>query len=128
MLEQDLVDWLSETTGVAAHYQHLDSKPPQQFVWFIRNGDGDLETLDGTGEPDIVYFDLEIYAETPAAVQAIALLIRAKRDYRGDIGDGRVEDIAFEDQRDDYESQASAETLPAYAASFQLVVSGYEAA
>jgi hypothetical protein len=127
MLEQDLVTWLSEITALPAHYQHLDSKPARAFVWFIRNGDDDLDTLDGSGEPDVVYFDLEIYDQTPVSVQSLAQVIRSYRDYRGELGDGAVDDIAFEDQRDDYESQASADTLPPYTAAFRLIVSGYEA-
>lgn len=126
-LEENLVTWLNSVTGLPVHYQHIDRQPAGAFCWFIRNGDEDLDTLDGSGEPDVVYFDLEVYAQTAAAIQSQSKILRAQRDYGGALGDGTVDDISIDDQRDDYEPQAAAESLPPYAAAFRLTISGYAA-
>lgn len=125
-LEQDLIAWLAAATGVPVHFQHLDRKPADVFVWFIRNGDESADTIDQTGDPDVVYFDLEAYASSLTEAGRIADVIRGLRDYRGAVGTGWVDDVDFQDQRDDYEPQANAESLPDYAVSFRMVVTGYE--
>lgn len=128
MLENDLITWLASVTSQTVFYQHLNREPPDSFLWFIRNGDDGNDELDGSGEPDTVYFDLEAYASTPAEIQALAKILRQQRDYRGALGSGTVDDIDFQDQRDDYEPQANADTLPDYSATFRMVVTGYESA
>ena len=128
MIENDLRTWLSELLGVHIHYQHLDRRPGNEFCWFIRSGDQILDTMDETGDADVVFFDVEIYAVTATRVQTLAQLLRSSSGFRGQLasGAGRVEDIAVEDQQDDYTPQASADSLPDYAAQFRLQVSIYE--
>lgn len=125
MLEQDLLSWLGATTSLPTFYQHIDTKPPAAFIWVQRNGDNSLDCLDETGEPDEVFFDIEIYCQTSIDLQTKNRLLRLQRDYRGAIGTGWVDDIAIDDQRDDYEPQASADTLPPLLSAFRLTVSGY---
>ena len=130
MLENDLIEWLTDTLGIAAHYQHLDRKPAAEFAWLIRNGDERLDCLDdGPQEPEIVYFDLEIYAQTPARIQQLAQAMREQNDYGGPIGSGggTVADIEIADQRDDYTPQAAAETLPPFAVAYRMTASNYAA-
>lgn len=129
-LEQDLVAFLRtrlSLDGNQVFYQHLERKPSAPFAWFIRNGDDDADSLDDADgeEPFTVYFDLEIYADSPDVVQTKASIAR-KIDFYGDVGSGRVQSIEITDQKDDYELQAQADTLPPYSASFRIAVSGYE--
>lgn len=126
MLEQDLVAWFSENLSVPVHYQHLDRNPSSKFAWLVRSGDDNADSLDDSGEPDIVFFDLEIYASSLTDFQDLAILVRALRDYRGTLGESYVDDIAITDQIDDYEYRANADSLPEYRAAFRITVSGYQ--
>ena len=125
MLENDLVAWLNSVLGCDVHYQHLDRKPATTFAWFIRSGDDSADSLDDDGEPDQVFFDLELYSSSLTGLQSLSSLMRSQRDYRGDIGTGYVDDIAITDQVDDYQLRANADTLPEYSTSFRLTVTGY---
>jgi len=127
-MQSHLTTWLTEVLSAPAYYQHVDEPPTEdEFVWLTRSGDEELDCLDETGEPDIVYFDLEIYAQTRSDLEDKSLLLRAKRDFRGFIQtDIFVDDLEISDQRDDYEPQCIGENLPPFLAVFQLKVSGYE--
>lgn len=128
-LEDDLKQWIAETTGKACYYQHANSPEESEYVWFIRAGDDSEDELDATPgeEPDRVFFDVEIYAATSAACSAIAKTLRAKRDYRGllEPSDGYADDIGIEDTQDDYEPQAEAQDLPPFMSALRLTLSGY---
>ena len=127
MIEKDLRTWLgSILSGLRVFYLHLDKQPPDAFAWFIRAGDDRLDTIDASGEPDIIYFDIELWTGSPAELTTLAAALRAQSDYRGVFGAGWVDDIQILDQQDDYEPQASADTLPPYGTAFRLIVSGYE--
>ncbi len=128
-IEEDFLKFLSQKTNLPAFYQHLNSNPGDKFAWFIRNGDDELDTLDDEvgAEPDIVYFDVEVYASTAQEISNKAKLMRSGRGYRGNFNSGAyVDDVSITDQRDDYEPQASAETLPPFMAGFRVAVSGYQ--
>lgn len=126
MLEQDLVKWLAELTALPVYYQHIDQQPAEKFVWFTRNGDDSTDCLDELGEePDIVYFDVELYASSAIELQEKTKLLRSGRDYRGDLDTGWVDDIAIADQRDDYQPQANAESLPPFMSAYRFTVTGY---
>lgn len=128
MLEQDILRWIEQKTGLSTHYQHLLKHPGLRFAWFIRNGEDDFECMDDDegAEPDVVYFDLEIYDQSPTALQDVVTLLRSGRGFRGWLDSGAtVEDISISDQRDDYEPQAKADSLPTYSAEFRLAVTGY---
>ena len=127
MIEEDLKTWLGTLqAGLRTFYQHLLSAPPRKFIWFRRAGDESLDTIDGTGEPDIIYFDVEVYAETLTDLTTLCAALRTRRDYRGVFGSARVEDVQIQDQQDDYEPKASADSLPEFMSSFRLIVTGYE--
>lgn len=127
MIETDLRTWLQSLEAeLQVFYLHLQAQPPTKFMWFIRAGDDRLDTIDASGEPDIIYFDVELWAASPAELTTLAAALRAQSDYRGDLGDGWVDDIQVLDQQDDYEPQATADTLPPYGTAFRLIVSGYE--
>jgi len=126
MLEVDLVSWLDSTLGCEVFYQHLHRQPVSPFVWFTRSGDSSADALDDSGDPDVVFCDLEIYSDDLAELQTICAALRAERDYRGDLGNGYVDDIAIVDQVDDYQLRASAESLPQFSTSFRLTITGYE--
>lgn len=126
-MEEHLITWLNSILGLEIYYQHTEDPTESEFVWVTRSGDEELDTLDQSGEPDIVYFDLELYCETTTSLQAKTALLRAQRDFRGQLDTNQfVDDIQIQDQRDDYEPDCYAENLPVYLAAFQLVVSGYE--
>lgn len=127
MIEKDMRLWLMTLeTGLRAFYQHMDKAPGTKFVWFKRAGDDTLDTIDASGEPDIIYFDVEIYASELDDQVALNAALRAKRDHRGAFGEAWVEDVQVQDQQDDYEPQASGDSLPPFMASFRLTVTGYE--
>jgi hypothetical protein len=127
MLENDLVTWISSVlTDCEVFYQHLNRNPGSPFAWFIRSGDSTADSLNDDGEPDQVFFDLEIYSNDLTELQTLAATIRDQRDYRGDIGNGYVDDVSIADQVDGYELQASAESLPEYSTAFRVIVTGYE--
>ena len=111
---------------VRAFYQHIDTDPGAKFVWFRRNGDDRLDTIDGTGEPDIIYFDVELYASTIGDCHALVAALRELHDLRGAFGAGTVEDIQVTDQQDDYQPQATGDTLPSFSAAFRVTVTLYE--
>lgn len=126
MLEADLVQWLgSVLPGTDVFYQHIDRKTPDEFAWVIRSGDDSEDELDGGGEPDRVFFDLEIYARDLTTMQALSQAIRDERDYRGTFGDGYVDDVEITDQIDDYQTRANADSLPEFSTTFRMVVTGY---
>ena len=126
MIETDLRTWLAALDNAPpVHFAHLEGNPGDRFAWFIRSGDESLDTIDGDGEPDIIYFDLELFDSNLETLVALAKALTARRDYRGVFGTGYVEDVAIEDHRDDYESQSSADTLPTYMKAFRLTISGY---
>ena len=127
-IEESMVAWLSTLTTppIRAFYQHLGTAPPAEFVWCRRAGDEGLDTIDGSGEPDIIYWDVEVYASTLERQTELCRLLRAKRDYRGAFGTGFVDDVQVQDQQDDYEPQASGQTLPPWSAAFRLITTLYE--
>lgn len=126
MIEADLRSWLGSLNDAApVHFAHAKEAPGERFAWFVRSGDESLDTIDGEGEPDIIYFDLELFDEDLARLVALAKDLSVRRDYRGEFGDGYVEDVAIEDHRDDYESQTNLDTLPTYMKAFRLTISGY---
>jgi hypothetical protein len=126
MLETDLRTWLGTLANAPPiHFAHLDKSPGARFGWFVRSGDESLDTIDGEGEADIIYFDLELHSDDLAALVALASALSARRDYRGALGEGYVEDVAVDDHRDDYESQTSLDTLPQFMKAFRLTISGY---
>lgn len=112
--------------GVRAFYQHLDADPGAKFYWFVRNGDERLDTIDGTGEPEIIYCDVEAYASTIDDCQAMITALRGLQDFRGPFGDGTVEDVSITDQQDTYQPQASGDSLPPYSAALRVQVTLYE--
>jgi hypothetical protein len=125
MLEADLVAWLSDNLEAEVFYQHINHQPTSPFVWFSRSGDETFDTLDGDGEPDVVYFNLEIYSDDLGELQSLSSELRSHRDYRGSIGTGYVDDIGISDQIDDYQFKATADSLPEFSTSFRLIVTGY---
>ena len=132
MLEQNLLTFLQTESGFAStFYSHIDRHPGNECVWFSRNGDQDDDDLDGAvgDEYPIVYFDVEVYAQTAIAAQAVAHRLRRKRGFRGllDATDSNsyVEDLMFDTQAADYTQQASYEDLPPHGVSFRLSVTGY---
>jgi len=131
MLETSFIGFLQAELGLSSgsvFYQHLTQQPPATFVWFVRNGDERADSLDDDGEePFVVFFDVEIYAGTPAAIQQKSQQLRSISDHRGAFGGGFVQDVSVQDQRDDYENQANAESLPAYSAAFRVSITGYTA-
>lgn len=129
-LEQDLRTFLKSKLSFndnQVFYQHLDRKPTSPFIWFIRNGDDSADSLDDLDgdEPFTVYFDVELYGDSATALQSLATTVRRQSNYTGSMGSGYVQDIEVSDQKDDYELQAQAETLPEYSASFRIAISGY---
>lgn len=129
MIEKDLRTWLATMqANLRVFYLHLDKQPPSKFVWFIRAGDDRVDELaaDSGAAPDIIYFDVEVWASSLDDLTALCAALRAKTDYRGAFGDGLVDDCQVIDQRDDYEPQASADTLPEFGSAFRLIVTGYE--
>ncbi len=126
-LETSIVAELSNLVeGVPAYYQHLAGDPGRRFIWFIRNGDERLDTIDGTGEPDIIYCDVEVYASTIADCQQIIDALRTLQDHRGAFGAGTIEDISVTDQQDGYEPQASGDSLPPFSAAFRVQFTLYD--
>ncbi len=127
MIETNFVAYLKTLqAGLRVFYLHLESKPPDKFIFFVRAGDERLDTIDDDGEPDIIYFDVEVWASTLDDLVTLDTLLRATSDYRGAFGTGRVEDIRVEDQRDDYEPLANADTLPEFSSAFRVTITGYE--
>ena len=112
--------------GARAFYQHLDDDPGPKFYWFVRNGDERLDTIDGTGEPEIIYCDVEAYASTIDDCQSMIEALRALHDLRGAFGAGTVEDVAISDQQDTYQPQASGDSLPPYSAALRVQVTLYD--
>jgi len=127
MIETDIITWAKTLkTGLRAYYMHLVGIPPAEFIFLQRSGEDRLDCLDEDGEPDIVYFDCEIWSQTPTALTDLTRSLRATHGHRGTFGAAYVEDIAVLDQRDDYEPQATGETLPPFASSFRLIITGYQ--
>ncbi len=129
-VEKNVVIWLQTVQAeLRVFYHHLADNPPDKFIWFLRAGDERLDTLtiDGTEEPDIIYFDVECWADTLADLTTLCAALRATNDFRGAFGTATIQDAQIQDQRDDYEPQATAETLPAFCSAFRLVITGYEA-
>jgi hypothetical protein len=126
--ETDAVAFLSAivTPPVRAFYQHLGTDPGAKFIWFRRNGDERLDTIDGDGAPDIIYLDVEVYASSIADHTALVQALRDQQDLRGAFGAGTVEDLQISDQQDDYEPQATGDTLPPFSAAFRVTVTLYE--
>jgi hypothetical protein len=112
--------------GARAFYQHIDDDPGEKFYWFIRNGDERLDTLDGTGEPEIIYCDVELYTSTLDQLQDMINGLRDLQDWRGTFGTGTIEDIDITDQQDGYEPQAAGDTLPPFSAAFRVKFTLYE--
>lgn len=132
MLEQDLIEFLKSRLSFGENqvfYQHLERRPQSPFAWLVRNGDEFADAMDDDDgdEPFVVYFDLEIYSSFANEIQQKSGLARRIRNYGGAMGQGTVQDLEISDQRDDYETQATAETLPAYGAYFRVAVRGYQA-
>lgn len=129
-IEDDLKQWIAGVTGVSCFHQHVESNSLDEFIWFARAGDDSEDELDPVvgEEPDRVYFDVEIYAQTSSACSTIARTLRSKRDYRGQLSPatGRVDDVLVEDTQDDYEPQAEAQDIPEMMSTLRLVVSGYQ--
>lgn len=128
-IESDLLAHIADHLNIPVHYQHLSRRPTGEFAWFIRNGEDYHDDLDpDSSEPDVVYCDLELYADSADRLVDLATLTRSMRDYRGSFGDGPafIDDIGIEDQRDDYEQQAPADSLPPFSTSFRVVLTGYE--
>lgn len=130
MIEKDLRLWIEGlVSGLKVHYAHVDKKPGDRFGFLVRSGDEPLDTIDGTGEAEIIYFDFELHDKDLARLVSTAGLITAARDYRGPIGSaGWVEDIAIDDHRDDYESLVNADMLPPYMKAFRITVTCYTGA
>jgi hypothetical protein len=127
-MDEHLVTWLADILGLPVYYQHVDEPDDLAFAWVTRSGDDELDCLDEVGgEPDIVFFDLELYVQSTADLRTKTKLLKAQRDFRGDLAEGHfVDDVRIEDQRDDYEPDCVSENLPPYLAAFQITVSGYE--
>ncbi len=127
-IEANMRVWLMAlvTPPIPAFYQHLQDDPPDTYAYFRRAGDDSLDTIDGSGEPDIIYWDVELYSQSVSDHVALCKAIRAFRDYRGALGDGYVEDIQVTDQQDDYEPSANADSLPPYLGAFRVITTGYE--
>lgn len=126
--EKSSVAFLSAITTPATRtfYQHLAADPGAQFIWFVRNGDEELGTIDGDGGPDIIYLDVECYASDLGALTTMVDALRAKHDHRGAYGTGTVEDVAVSDQQDSYVPQATGDTLPPYSTALRLRITLYE--
>lgn len=127
-IEDDFRTWLASLAeNFKAFYQHLAGNPGSEFAWFRRAGDDSAPSLDDSGEPDIIYWDVELYSSSLERQVTLCRALRAYRDHRGALGSGVVEDIQVTDQQDDYEPQASGNTLPPFMAAFRVITTGYEA-
>ena len=129
MIATDFRQWLESIEGFPpTHYQHAAESPSKRFAWFIFSGSTlSAETLNIGEPPDTYYADLEIYDDDLEDLQETLDALLARADYRGTFGGGWIEDVLFEDQRDDYVPQVDADSIPQYFTFYRVTLTGYRA-
>lgn len=76
--------------------------PQDGYIYYGRRATDHARTFDKDGEPDSVFFDIEIYHSDPGEVEAAADKIQSEDCYHGNFGDGFVSGFFAETQTDDY--------------------------
>lgn len=128
MIAKDFRRWLESIEGFPpTHYQHAGQDPGNRFAWFIFSGSQlTAETLRIGEPPDQLFADLEIYDDDLNSLTETIDSLLALADHRGEFGEGSIEDVAFEDQRDDYEPLVDADSVPPFSVFFRVTLTGYQ--
>ncbi len=126
-ISTDFIQFLEAIEGFpATHYQHASQASPSRFAWFIFSGSQlSSESLNIGEPPDQVFADLEIYDSDLSDLEETIDALLAFADYRGEFGEAAIEDINFEDQRDDYEPLVDADSVPPFSVFFRVTLTGY---
>lgn len=126
MIAKDFRQFLESLEGFPpTHYQHASGDTLDRFAWFIFSGSQtSAETL-APGPPDQLFADLEIYSNDLDDLSETIDTLMSVSDHRGEFGAGQIEDVAIEDQRDDYTPLADAESLPKFSVFFRVTLTGY---